>query len=316
MSAELQKNDAAEITRRESDIAGLCKAIVLKTSVEIQGKKYVKVEGWQSIATAHGCVAGCRDVEKVSGGYRAIGELHRVSDGQLIASAEGFIGEDEPVWFGGTSGKRTYEPRPMYAIRGMCQTRSISRVCRSAFAHVVVLMDAGLSTTPAEEVPTDGFPAYQAPSAPPKKAVITKTATPKAAAKDATWAEGMGDVPMDYKTTAQTAPQDAPIPAKPVADADDGDLYRRHAPPNRLLIPNEIHSQVTEASRGCGFGKNKGTAWVDLTDSSLIWYWNNSAKSVIEQGKWWKGGMADLLGIHDALVSKGHQSHINLEGSV
>ena len=33
----------------------------------------------------------------------------------------------------------------------MAQTRAISRVCRSAFAHCVVLIDAELSTTPAEE---------------------------------------------------------------------------------------------------------------------------------------------------------------------
>jgi hypothetical protein len=37
----------------------------------------------------------------------------------------------------------------------MAQTRAISRVCRSAFAHVVVLIDKELSTTPAEEVPRE-----------------------------------------------------------------------------------------------------------------------------------------------------------------
>ena len=31
------------------------------------------------------------------------------------------------------------------------------RACRSAFAHVVVMMNAGLATTPAEEVPAGGF---------------------------------------------------------------------------------------------------------------------------------------------------------------
>jgi hypothetical protein len=39
----------------------------------------------------------------------------------------------------------------------MCQTRAISRACRSAFAHIVVLIDKSLSTTPAEEVPHGGF---------------------------------------------------------------------------------------------------------------------------------------------------------------
>jgi hypothetical protein len=39
----------------------------------------------------------------------------------------------------------------------MAQTRAISRACRSAFAFVVTMMDAGLETTPAEEVPSEGF---------------------------------------------------------------------------------------------------------------------------------------------------------------
>jgi hypothetical protein len=39
----------------------------------------------------------------------------------------------------------------------MAQTRAMSRAARSAFAHVVTLMDAGLATTPAEEVPQEGF---------------------------------------------------------------------------------------------------------------------------------------------------------------
>lgn len=155
-----------ELSRRDTDIAGLCRAIVVKTACEIQGRKYVKVEGWQSIATAHGCVAGCRDVERITGGFRAIGELRNISTNQVIATAEGFVGEDEPTWFGGDNGRgKTLPKRPDYAIRAMCQTRAISRVCRSAFAHVVVLMDAGLSTTPAEEVPDGGFNDQERPPA-------------------------------------------------------------------------------------------------------------------------------------------------------
>ncbi|RAK51626.1 hypothetical protein [Phenylobacterium soli] len=160
-----------EAYRASTDAADLCKEIVVASAMEIQKRKYVKVEGWQAIAVAHGCVASARDVENVDGGVRAIGEVRRMSDGALIAQAEGFVGEDEPTWYGGTirkwkwgekRGERVwYEEelpkRPDYAIRAMAQTRAISRACRSAFAHVVVMMNAGLSTTPAEEVPLDGF---------------------------------------------------------------------------------------------------------------------------------------------------------------
>jgi hypothetical protein len=158
----------------------MCKAIVLETAMEIQGRKYVKVEGWQSIAIAHGCTASAKDVEAIPGGVRAIGEIRRMSDGVVIAAAEGFVGEDEPTWYGGEVvtkwGKKTLPKRPDYAIRAMCQTRAISRACRSAFAHVVVLMNAGLSTTPAEEVPLGGFddrdgaPMVQNPDRPPQAA--------------------------------------------------------------------------------------------------------------------------------------------------
>jgi hypothetical protein len=144
--------------RQSTDAAGLCGAIVKQTASNIQGKRYVSVEGWQAIAIAHGCAAGARDVEKVEGGVRAIGEVRRMSDGQVIAVAEGFVGEDEPTWYGGKNKWGKEQPkRPDYAIRAMAQTRAISRACRSAFAHVVVMIDAGLSTTPAEEVPEGGF---------------------------------------------------------------------------------------------------------------------------------------------------------------
>lgn len=151
----------AEVYRASTDAAGLCKEIVVASALEIQGRKYVRVEGWQAIAIAHGCTGSARDVEVVQGGVRAIGEVRRMSDGAVIAEAEGFVGEDEATWFGGTVqayGKtKTLPKRPDYAIRAMAQTRAISRACRSAFAHVVVMMNAGLSTTPAEEVPAEGF---------------------------------------------------------------------------------------------------------------------------------------------------------------
>ena len=161
----------ADLYRTSSDAAGLCKDMVVSSAKVIGDRKFVQVEGWQAIAIAHGCAASARDVERIEGGVRAVGEVRRMSDGALIAQAEGFVGEDEPVWFGGVArawkwGEKRGEKvwydkehpkRPDYAIRAMAQTRAISRACRSAFAHVVVMMNAGLSTTPAEEVPEGGF---------------------------------------------------------------------------------------------------------------------------------------------------------------
>jgi len=157
---QLQTTTPAQLMQIAGDVASVCGEIVRKTAITIKGRQYIRVEGWQALATAHGCVAGSRAVEKVETGFRAIGELRRISDGTLLAIAEGFVGLDELVWFGGQDqGGKVYPPRHEYAIRAMASTRAISRVCRSAFAHCVVLIDAELSTMPAEEMDPFDAPA-------------------------------------------------------------------------------------------------------------------------------------------------------------
>ncbi len=143
--------------RMSTDAATICGAIVKQTATSIQGRQYVACTGWQAIAVAHGCAASSCDVARVDGGFRATGQVRRMDTGAIIAEAEGFVGEDEPTWFGGEVtdkwGKKKVHPkRADFAIRAMAQTRAISRACRSAFAHVVVLIDKELGTTPAEEM--------------------------------------------------------------------------------------------------------------------------------------------------------------------
>lgn len=128
--------------KQATNVAGACREIVLKTAQNIQGRKHVRVEGWRAIAMAYGCTISCRDVEKVEGGIRAIADVKRISDGLVIATAEGFVGDDEQVW----------QKRPLFARRAMAQTRASSRAGRTAFDFVVVMIDGGLSTTPAEEM--------------------------------------------------------------------------------------------------------------------------------------------------------------------
>jgi hypothetical protein len=145
-----------DVYRMSTDAAHICRQIVLATAREIQGRKYVQVEGWQAIAVAHACAASSCNVERVDGGFKAVGQVRRMDTGAVIAEAEGFVGEDEATWFGGTIktkyGEKTLPKRPDFAIRAMAQTRAISRACRSAFAHVVVQIDKNLGTTPAEEM--------------------------------------------------------------------------------------------------------------------------------------------------------------------
>lgn len=144
--------DPGKIMATVNNVAGACKAIVQASVMNIQGKSYIRVEGWQAIAAAHGCISSVESVDPVPDGIRAIATIRRLTDGAILGNGEGFVGDDEAMWV----------KRPLYARRAMAQTRAISRACRGAFAHVVVAMNAGFgtnySTTPAEEVPAEGFP--------------------------------------------------------------------------------------------------------------------------------------------------------------
>jgi hypothetical protein len=142
-----------ELMRQATDVAAVCGEIVKRTAVKIRDRGYVKVEGWEAIAAAHGCHAGAdsatRDYDNMGNhiGYTARGYI-RNSRGEIIGTGEGFVGFDETD----RHGKKTWKERAEYAGRAMAQTRAISRACRSVFAHVVVLIDQKLSTTPAEEM--------------------------------------------------------------------------------------------------------------------------------------------------------------------
>lgn len=134
-----------------SQVASATKTLVGNAIINLQGKKYIRVEGWQAIAAAHGCTVTADSVSTDDkGNVSAMACVRRLRDGAMLGQAEGYVGMDE-VW-----GKR-----PTYARRAMAQTRAISRACRNAFAHVVVAMNSehatGFETTPAEEVPDGGF---------------------------------------------------------------------------------------------------------------------------------------------------------------
>lgn len=142
LPAVIDPSYGVDTYRTATNAATLCGEIVKATAQNIQGRKYVRVEGWMALAAAHGCLVSIAQVESVDGGIRAVAELKRMADGLVLATAEGFVGDDEPMW----------AKRPLYARRAMAQTRASSRVCRSAFSHCVVLIDKDLGTTPAEEM--------------------------------------------------------------------------------------------------------------------------------------------------------------------
>lgn len=150
-----------ELMVRGQSVATACKEIVMRCSVHFAGRRYIQAEGWQALASLSGLTPRIEAVEEMEGGdVRALCSLVRISDGEIMARAEGFVGTDEPVWFGGTVtdkwGKTKVLPkRSKFAIRAMAQTRATSRACRTALAWLVPLVDSSLATTPAEEMPID-----------------------------------------------------------------------------------------------------------------------------------------------------------------
>lgn len=141
--------------------ANACREIVTKTAVVIQGKKYVPVEGWQSIANVMGFFISADEAVREYDskgeliGWKAKG-LVRDRQGTIIGTGEGFVGKDETT---------TWANRKEFACRAMAQTRAQSRAGRAVFAFIVTMIGGGLKTTPAEEMSASDIDPEPEPSA-------------------------------------------------------------------------------------------------------------------------------------------------------
>jgi hypothetical protein len=254
--------------RTATDVAGVCRDIVTKTAMNIKGKKYVKVEGWQSIAAAYGCLASSRDVEVVDGGVRAIGEVRRMSDGAVLATAEGFVGDDEEMW----------ASRPMFARRAMAQTRATSRACRSAFAFVVVMIDANLSTTPAEEM--EGIVEQSVPPPVVVKAQLSARTTTEA---------------VREKLKAQLGTSSVQV--VPVQDEE---------PPPNMDDPDEPRQQEEDNSPILTFTKAKGQRLSQIDVGLLGWLLKKAQADMLDPAKekYRAKSQAWLLAVQDEVARR------------
>jgi hypothetical protein len=120
----------------------------------IQGKKFVGVEGWTTLAVMLGCVAREVSTTETDGIYVAVVELVRMNDGACISRASAECGEEKP-----------WNTRAKYARRSMAQTRATGKACRLAFSWIMSL--AGYEVTPAEEIPLSDEPPQPPPIEPP-----------------------------------------------------------------------------------------------------------------------------------------------------
>ena len=240
--------------RQATDVAGAVRDFALKRVCTIQGKRYPPVEVWQAVANAFGYVGSAHSVEKVSGGIRAIGEVRRISDGAVVATGEGFVGDDEPTW----------SKRPEFARRAMAQTRAISRACRSAFAFVLPLIDANLQTTPAEEMDfIDGNAATAAPSRP---------------AAGNGFAKPRPTVPAPQRASLESSLGFAPEPPPP-SDAD-------YVPSDsELSDAAQARNESFEPEATVPFGKHKGKRLSEVPTKDLQWLHDATAENVADPAK-------------------------------
>jgi len=153
----LRAESAASLVQGATEVAKQLAGVIEQCRLynHIGGRRFVRVEGWTTLAAMMGVTAReVAVVETPEGSFEATVELVRHKDGQVISRASALCGADEPTWVG----------RPKYARRSMASTRATGKACRLAFSWVMSL--AGFEATPAEEmdpvevesrpVPTDG----------------------------------------------------------------------------------------------------------------------------------------------------------------
>lgn len=138
----LQAASARALVDVARDMAGALADVIerQKLATVIQGRKFVGVEGWTTLAVMLGVVAREVQTTEADGIYTAVVELIRMSDGACISRASAECGEEKP-----------WNQRPRYARRSMAQTRATGKACRLAFSWIMAL--AGYEPTPAEEMP-------------------------------------------------------------------------------------------------------------------------------------------------------------------
>lgn len=126
-------------------------AVVLKAhikqhnlTVNIQGKDYIYVEGWQFAGGMMGLFPKIVSVKKVEGSdiaYIAEAQIINAKDNTVMGTGYAFCSKKE-------SKKASFDE---YAIMSMAQTRAIGKAYRNLIGWVMKM--TGYESTPAEEMP-------------------------------------------------------------------------------------------------------------------------------------------------------------------
>lgn len=133
-----------EMAARASEIANVLASIIEKQHlyVNIQGKKYVKVDGWATMGSMLGLTVREKDVKRLAdGSYEAAVEIVSFATGKVLGGASALCSTSEKRW--GAADE--------YARRSMAVTRAVGKAYRINFSWILTM--AGYAATPAEEMP-------------------------------------------------------------------------------------------------------------------------------------------------------------------
>lgn len=142
-TALFKTDDPVEVIEKATAVANALKGVLTSQGLTqvIQGKDYVKIEGWQTLGAMLGVTAVCVSTEPVDGGYRATVEA-RMPDGRVVGRADALCTKHEK--------RGPWKAAEDYARLSMAQTRATSKALKGPLGFVVAL--AGYATTPAEEM--------------------------------------------------------------------------------------------------------------------------------------------------------------------
>jgi hypothetical protein len=148
--------DPYEVVTKVTETAHALGAVIRKQKldVSIQGRRYVKVEGWTLLGSMLGVFPICSWTRKLENGWEARVEARTLA-GAIVGAAEAECLRSERSW----------AQRDDYALRSMAQTRATSKAMRQPLGFVVAL--AGYESTPAEEMPPPETAEARAPVATP-----------------------------------------------------------------------------------------------------------------------------------------------------
>lgn len=116
-----------------------------KLFVDIQGRKFVKAEGWVAMLAMLNVfprVIDCKRLEREGETtYEARVELTNMATGVVVGAAEAMA----------SSSERKPWSRDEFSVKSMAQTRAVGKAARLSFSWIMAL--AGYEPTPSEEMP-------------------------------------------------------------------------------------------------------------------------------------------------------------------